>query len=59
MRQSAVSTVGQKSSGVGCPGKRDTGRRCRGRLRDNILDWEHDLPRLDYNLAEKHSTSVA
>ncbi|KAF2368424.1 Sirtuin family [Trinorchestia longiramus] len=55
VRCSAVSTVGQKSLGVGCPGKRDTGRRCRGRLHDNILDWEHDLPHFDYNLAEKHS----
>ncbi|XP_018010312.1 uncharacterized protein LOC108667757 isoform X2 [Hyalella azteca] len=55
VRSTAVSTVGQKSLGVGCPGKRDTGRQCRGRLHDNILDWEHDLPHLDYNLAEKHS----
>uniref|UniRef100_A0A6A7G071 protein acetyllysine N-acetyltransferase n=1 Tax=Hirondellea gigas TaxID=1518452 RepID=A0A6A7G071_9CRUS len=56
VRDTAVSTVGQKTLGVGCRGKRETGRRCRGRMHDNILDWEHDLPHLDYNLAEKHST---
>ncbi|MPC31547.1 NAD-dependent protein deacetylase Sirt6 [Portunus trituberculatus] len=55
VRSSAATTVGQKSEGKACPGKRGNGRRCRGKLHDNILDWEDGLPDADLDLAISHS----
>lgn len=55
VRSSAATTVGQKSEGKACPGKRGNGRRCRGKLHDNILDWEDGLPDADLDLAISHA----
>lgn len=53
VRTSAAATVGQKPCGGPCR------RSCRGgMLLDNILDWEHDLPERDLDLALMHSTYV-
>lgn len=53
VRSSPAPTVGQKLTGNAC---RST-RPCRGgQLIDNILDWEHDLPDKDLDLAYMHST---
>ncbi|XP_075156674.1 sirtuin 6 isoform X2 [Haematobia irritans] len=51
VRSTACPTVGQKPCGGPCR------RNCRGGiLIDNILDWEHDLPERDLDLALMHST---
>ena len=50
-----VKTVGQKLVGQACFGQRDSGRPCRGKLRDNILDWEDRLPDRDMQVAQAHS----
>lgn len=51
IRNSASNTVGQKPNGGQC------WRRCRsGVLLDNVLDWEHDLPERDIQMALMHST---
>lgn len=55
VRNTAVTTVGQKSEGKPCPGKRGNGRRCRGKLHDNVLDWEDGLPDADLDLAISHA----
>lgn len=50
IRTTATTTVGQKPCGGTCR------RSCRGGiLMDNILDWEHDLPEKDLDLAFMHS----
>lgn len=55
MRKKPAETVGQKRNGGICKG--GNGRRaCRGGyLLDNILDWEHDLPDKDLDMARTHS----
>jgi hypothetical protein len=53
-----VPTVGQKEIGLDCPWIKAGGRICRGKLRDNILDWEHNLPEKDLEMADMHSTYV-
>lgn len=58
VRSTAVTTVGQKSEGLTCPGKRPNGRFCRGRLHDTILDWEDALPDDDLDLAISHSCAA-
>ncbi|XP_068249966.1 NAD-dependent protein deacetylase Sirt6 [Palaemon carinicauda] len=58
VRSTAVTTVGQKSEGLTCPGKRANGRLCRGRLHDTILDWEDALPDDDLDLAISHSCAA-
>ncbi|KAI9589197.1 NAD-dependent protein deacetylase Sirt6 [Glossina fuscipes] len=51
VRPSTTGTVGQKPCGGACR------RRCRGGiLLDNVLDWEHDLPERDLDMALMHST---
>lgn len=56
IRATQAPTVGQKLTGNICPGTKST-RPCRGgQLIDNILDWEHDLPDKDLDLAYWHST---
>lgn len=52
----ATPTVGQKQTGGTCKGGKNA-RPCRGgMLIDNVLDWEHDLPDRDLDLAFIHST---
>ncbi|CAG0898322.1 unnamed protein product [Darwinula stevensoni] len=53
-----VKTVGQKLVGQACFGQRDSGRPCRGKLRDNILDWEDRLPERDMQVAQAHSLAA-
>ncbi|XP_055608502.1 NAD-dependent protein deacetylase Sirt6 [Uranotaenia lowii] len=51
VRNKPAPTVGKKLTGDACR------RSCRGgNLIDNILDWEHDLPEYDLDLAFMHST---
>uniref|UniRef100_A0A240PMX2 protein acetyllysine N-acetyltransferase n=1 Tax=Anopheles christyi TaxID=43041 RepID=A0A240PMX2_9DIPT len=55
VRNSPAPTVGKKATGNICPGT-GAGRACRGgKLIDNILDWEHDLPENDLQMAFMHS----
>lgn len=55
VRTTPAPTVGQKPTGGVCKG-RGKQRACRGgALIDNILDWEHDLPDKDMDLAHTHS----
>jgi len=58
IRSTASETVGQKPCGGDCPvGNDGKERACRGGiLLDNVLDWEHDLPERDLDLAAIHST---
>lgn len=55
VRSTPAPTVGQKPTGGLCKGGHNQ-RACRGgQLLDNILDWEHDLPDKDMDLAYSHS----
>ena len=65
VRESPAPTVGQKPVGKSCPAirtdinmsKRNNKRgNCRGKLIDFVLDWEHELPDADADLADAHST---
>ncbi|XP_034668173.1 NAD-dependent protein deacetylase Sirt6 [Drosophila subobscura] len=58
VRSTSVESVGQKSLGIRCTSTAsDVGRACRsGSLHDNVLDWEHDLPPKDLDMAIMHST---
>ncbi|SPP81676.1 blast:NAD-dependent protein deacetylase Sirt6 [Drosophila guanche] len=58
VRSTSVESVGQKSLGIRCRlTASDVGRACRsGSLHDNVLDWEHDLPPKDLDMAIMHST---
>jgi NAD+-dependent protein deacetylase sirtuin 6 len=51
VRSAPVPTVGMKSVGETCKKQR-----CRGKLIDTILDWEHDLPDDDLEMSIMHST---
>jgi len=53
IRKSATTSVGCKYLGHPCPGK--GGRLCRGKIKDTILDWEHQLPENELLMAEWHS----
>ena len=55
VRETAVTTVGEKCLNIPCPATNKTGRGCRGKLHDIILDWEGSLPEKDLELAEMHS----
>lgn len=56
VRPSAAETVGRKCSGVSCPASRSSsGRPCRGKLQDFVLDWEDELPDDDLTLSMSHS----
>jgi len=50
-----VKTVGQRSLDINCFRKNQNGYQCRGVLCDTILDWEHQLPAEELELAELHS----
>ena len=55
VRSTPAHTVGQKQTGGVCKGGQKQ-RACRGGyLLDNVLDWEHDLPDKDLDLAYNHS----
>ncbi|XP_070542302.1 LOW QUALITY PROTEIN: NAD-dependent protein deacylase sirtuin-6-like [Ptychodera flava] len=54
VRNQPVPTVGLKLTGNLCSWNKSMGR-CRGRLRDTILDWEDSLPERDLYLADEHS----
>lgn len=55
VRSTPVPTVGRKATGAHCAGSAMR-RACRsGALHDTILDWEHDLPDSDLELASAHS----
>lgn len=56
VRSRPVETVGKKCSGIPCAAEHVTGRPCRGRLYDGVLDWEHSLPENDLLMAEWHSS---
>uniref|UniRef100_A0A2S2QBH5 protein acetyllysine N-acetyltransferase n=3 Tax=Sipha flava TaxID=143950 RepID=A0A2S2QBH5_9HEMI len=53
--KTAVKTVGQLCLNIKCIGKNKSGNQCRGVLYDTILDWEHQLPVEELELAELHS----
>lgn len=50
----AVVTMGMKLTGNSCTQSKCRGR-CRGKLQDTILDWEHALPDRDLRLADEHA----
>ncbi|XP_033099257.1 NAD-dependent protein deacetylase sirtuin-6-like [Anneissia japonica] len=54
IRTTAVPTLGLKPTGNQCTQNKPRGR-CRGKLRDTILDWEDALPVRDLELSEQHS----
>ena len=58
VRDRATTTVGEKCLDKNCPRYRLTGRACRGKLCDTILDWEASLPESDLHLAEFHSRYI-
>ncbi len=53
-RDTAVPTLGLKPTGGQCSQRKSRGK-CRGKLRDTILDWEDALPDQDLDRAEKYS----
>ncbi|CAB3378443.1 Hypothetical predicted protein [Cloeon dipterum] len=53
LRSDATTSVGCKYLNKNCPGKK--GRMCRGKIKDTILDWEHNLPEEELNMADWHS----
>lgn len=55
VRTSATTTVGQKCLDTTCPRQQISGRACRGKLCDTILDWEDNLPDSDLKMSELHS----
>ncbi|XP_058059018.1 NAD-dependent protein deacetylase Sirt6 [Anopheles bellator] len=55
IRSTPAPTVGKKRTGNVCI-RSGNGRACRGgNLIDNVLDWEHDLPENDLQVAFMHS----
>ncbi|KAH8402539.1 hypothetical protein KR222_008596, partial [Zaprionus bogoriensis] len=58
VRSTAVGTVGQKLLGLPCRTLEiGNSRSCRGGvMHDTVLDWEHDLPERDLDMAFMHST---
>lgn len=53
--KTAVKTIGQRCLDIRCIRKSKNGHQCRGILYDTILDWEHQLPDEELELAELHS----
>ncbi|PIK43703.1 putative NAD-dependent protein deacetylase sirtuin-6-like [Apostichopus japonicus] len=54
VQPTAVPTLGLKPTGKVCSQMKSRGK-CRGKLRDTILDWEDALPETDLELADKYS----
>ncbi|XP_072051309.1 NAD-dependent protein deacylase sirtuin-6-like [Amphiura filiformis] len=57
VQECAVPTLGLRPTGNQCTQKKSRGR-CRGKLRDTILDWEDALPAQDLELGDQHSRSA-
>lgn len=55
VRDSPAPTVGQKYTGSDCPAYKENGRKCRGKLKDFVLDWEASLPDDDLTISDTHS----
>ncbi|XP_014244422.1 NAD-dependent protein deacetylase Sirt6 [Cimex lectularius] len=53
--KSATTSVGKKNLNRPCLSTKVNGRRCRGKTYDTILDWEHNLPEKDLEMADYHS----
>ncbi|ELU16474.1 hypothetical protein CAPTEDRAFT_36109, partial [Capitella teleta] len=53
IRTNIVPTMALKPTGQTCTQTKKRGNRCRGRLRDTILDWEDALPEADAVAAEE------
>ena len=51
--------MGLKRTGKRCAASKRRGVRCRGHLRDTILDWEDELPARELATAERVSRSAA
>jgi len=54
VRDSPAPTVGQKYTGSDCPAYKENGRKCRGKLKDFVLDWEASLPDDDLTISDTH-----
>jgi len=54
VRDSPAPTVGQKYTGCDCPAYKENGRKCRGKLKDFVLDWEASLPDDDLTISDTH-----
>uniref|UniRef100_A0A0A9Z7B5 protein acetyllysine N-acetyltransferase n=2 Tax=Lygus hesperus TaxID=30085 RepID=A0A0A9Z7B5_LYGHE len=53
--KSATTSVGQKFLNRQCSHVKRNSQKCRGKTKDTILDWEHDLPEKDLLMADYHS----
>jgi hypothetical protein len=42
-------------AGGDCPAYKEGGRKCRGKLKDFVLDWEAALPEEDLIISDAHS----
>ncbi|CAH0554013.1 unnamed protein product [Brassicogethes aeneus] len=56
VRHQATTSVGKKLLGGECRRALVRGRVCRGKLHDTILDWEHNLPSNDLDMADYQSS---
>uniref|UniRef100_A0A915IBG3 protein acetyllysine N-acetyltransferase n=1 Tax=Romanomermis culicivorax TaxID=13658 RepID=A0A915IBG3_ROMCU len=56
IHDNAISSVGQKPTGLKCSAKKPSGRFCHGHFIDTVLDWEAPLPEKQLKLAEGHSS---
>ncbi|KAF8561113.1 hypothetical protein P879_06188 [Paragonimus westermani] len=55
LRNTPSATMGLRQTNTLCSYVKPSGRCCRGKLCDTILDWESDLPQLDYARAIESS----
>ncbi|KAF7255263.1 hypothetical protein EG68_09169 [Paragonimus skrjabini miyazakii] len=55
VRNTPSTTMGLRQTNTLCSYVKPSGRCCRGKLCDTILDWESDLPQLDYARAIESS----
>lgn len=58
VRKCQVCTVGKKLTGNACTQMKRRGK-CRGKLRDTVLDWEDALPEIDLQSAEQTAREAA
>ncbi|KAF6204692.1 hypothetical protein GE061_018853 [Apolygus lucorum] len=56
--KSATTSVGQKFLNRQCSHVKQNSQTCRGKTKDTILDWEHDLPEKDLLMADYHSNAA-
>ncbi|XP_052796814.1 NAD-dependent protein deacylase sirtuin-6-like [Mya arenaria] len=57
INREVVRTMGVKLTGNICIQKKSRGT-CRGQLQDTVLDWEHALPDMDLDRAEKQAKAA-